>query len=71
MKNEDNDNELEKLLNEPSPFARDLLEDGEAYQVDGKWYLEKDGVVMLVRWWTADHVHMVPITDPDDLPKQL
>lgn len=60
--------ELEQIL-QAVPFSAPDAD--EIYQVDGKWYIEKEDVVFWVQWWSDEHVKLVPIRDPDQLPRKL
>ncbi len=71
MNDDHSQNKLEKILSEVPPPLDDLAEGGELFQVDGKWYLEQDGVVIWIRWWNENHVYLDPIRDPSKLPKRL
>lgn len=64
---DDNDKtELEEIL-QAVPFSAPDAD--EIYQVDGKWYIVMEDVLFWVQWWTDEHVKLVPIEDPDQLPK--
>ncbi len=71
MDDDNSQNKLEKILSEAPPPIDDLAEGEELFQVDGKWYLEKDGVVIWIRWWDENHVYLAPIRDPRKLPRRL